>query len=603
MIRPATAQSTGNQALQNFLFQPEVAYGKTKTQVFHANVAGSLWTLPAGELGFAAGLERREESGTFNPDPMAVAGVTTNLSSGPTRGAYAVDEAYLELEVPILADMAFAQELTLSLASRYSDYDTFGNTTNNKIGMKWRPIEELLLRASANDGFRAPTIADLFGGGSQTFSFFTDPCDTNFGSSKPGTLARTNCVGGPAGFGAGANTYRQLGQGLQPVNAPNSQTPVAFTQGSNPLLIPEVSKSQTIGAVWSPSFAEGLNLALDWWKIRITETIVQDTPTAILNDCYVQGIASRCSPTLFTRDPVLGHVNFMSFGNRNAGYRKVEGFDFDVSYRFKTDVGDFSVVSNSTYTVSDFNLSTNDPRVPLSDCRLDQHVPHPLEPERRLADGRLRRELDGALLLVDEGRLHLRHLQLHRAEPGVQRDRLCTHRRIRPRYHHAGQCHQPSQAHRLGHLQRRAVPLAGPVGCHGCLRRQQRVREGRPGHVQPAERQRVVLRWLRHRPLLVHEVHPALLIGWLHRDTNPAPRGAGFFVPVAAGPAGCCLTTDGLRARWPLPMQVTHARKRGRAVRIRSRFHADPLHMIELNPVRQRIADLTGRLHSLRGYL
>lgn len=357
---------TNNAALQAYLFRPELALGETKTQVFHANLAGTVFTLPAGDLGFAVGLERREESGAFVPDPLAVAGVTTNLSSGPTRGEYSVNEAYAELQVPILADMPFAKELTLSLASRYSDYDTFGETTNNKIGLKWKPIESLLLRASANDGFRAPTISDLFGGGSQTFSFFTDPCDTNFGSSKPGTATRANCVGGPAGFGSIANTYRQLGQGFVPVNSPNSQTPVAFTQGSNPLLTPEISRSQTIGAVWSPSFVEGLNLALDWWKIRITDTLVTDTPTAILNDCYIQGIQSRCSPTLFTRDPTLGYVNFASFGQRNAGYRKVEGFDFDVSYRFKTGFGNFSVVSNSTYTAKDFFLSTNDPRVPLS---------------------------------------------------------------------------------------------------------------------------------------------------------------------------------------------------------------------------------------------
>ncbi|MEJ7747243.1 MAG: TonB-dependent receptor, partial [Luteimonas sp.] len=280
-----------------------------------------------------------------------------------TRGEYNVNEAYVELQVPILADIAFAKELTLTLASRYSDYDTFGETTNNRIGLKWRPIDSLMLRASANDGFRAPTIADLFGGGSQTFSFFTDPCDTRFGSSNSNPTTRANCA---RDLGALANTYRQLGQGLVPVGSPNSQTPVAFTQGSNPLLIPEVSKSQSIGAVWSPTFVEGLNFGLDWWKIRITDTIVQDAPTTILNDCFVQGIQSRCSPTLFTRDPVLGFVNFMSFGNRNAGFRKVEGFDFDMTYRIKTDFGNFTVASNSTYTAKDYFVSTNDPRVPIS---------------------------------------------------------------------------------------------------------------------------------------------------------------------------------------------------------------------------------------------
>ncbi|MEJ7747458.1 MAG: TonB-dependent receptor plug domain-containing protein, partial [Luteimonas sp.] len=137
---------TNNQELQSYLFRPELATGETKTQVFHANVTSTLFALPAGDLAFAAGIERREESGAFVPDPLATAGLTSNLSSGPTRGEYNVNEAYLELQVPLLADVAFAKELTLSLASRYSDYDTFGETTNNSISLKWRPIDSLLLR-------------------------------------------------------------------------------------------------------------------------------------------------------------------------------------------------------------------------------------------------------------------------------------------------------------------------------------------------------------------------------------------------------------------------------------------------------------------------
>lgn len=352
-----------NSALHSFLFQPEVAFGETTTKVYTANLSSTLFTLPAGDLAFAIGLERREESGKFNPDPLAVSGATTNLASGPTRGGYTINEAYAELEIPLLADKPFARELTLDLASRYSDFNTFGDTTNNKIGLKWKPFTSLLVRATANDGFRAPTIADLYGGQSQTFSSFTDPCDTNFGSSATNSTTRANCV---AAMGAAANTFRQLQQGFVPAGAPNTQTPVAFLSGSNPTLQPERSKSQTIGFVWSPEFLTGFNVAMDWWKIRIVDTIVGDTPTTILNDCYVQGIASRCSSTLFTRDATLGYVNFMQFGSRNAGFRKVEGFDLDVSYRWKTDFGNFSVTSNSTYTSRDYLVSTNDPRIPLS---------------------------------------------------------------------------------------------------------------------------------------------------------------------------------------------------------------------------------------------
>jgi iron complex outermembrane receptor protein len=355
---------TNNQALQNFLFQEEHATGETTTTVMSANLTGSIVTLPAGDLAFAVGYEHRKEDGAFTPDALAVTGNSTNLAAGPTSGGYSLDEYYAELQVPIFADVTFAKELSLNVASRYSDYDTFGDTTNDKIGLKWKPIDDVMVRATWAEGFRAPTIADLYGGGSQTFSFFTDPCDTNFGSSANNATTRANCV---AAMGALANTYRQLGQGFVPVNTTNSQTPVAFLSGSNPTLQPETSESKTAGVVWSPNFLEGLNLSLDWWNIRIENTIVADAPTTILNDCFILGIASRCSSQLFTRDPALGYINFMSFGGRNAGYRDVEGYDFDASYRFDTENwGVFTIASNTTYTQKDVLISTNDPRVPLS---------------------------------------------------------------------------------------------------------------------------------------------------------------------------------------------------------------------------------------------
>ncbi len=353
---------TNNQPLQNFLFQQENATGRTETQVIAASVAGTIFELPAGDFGFAFGLENRKEEGSFFPDALAQTGASTNLGAAPTSGGYSLDEAYVELEIPLLSDLPFARELSINLASRYSDFDSFGSTTNNKFGLTWKPIDSLLLRATAADGFRAPTIADLFGGGSQTFSFYADPCDVQFGQTgNPAVAAR--CA---RDLGALAPTYRQLVQGLQPKGAEFSQTPIAFTSGSNPELTPELSKSQTIGLVYSPSFVEGLNVALDWWKVRIDDTIVGDAPTTILNDCYVQGIASRCVASVdgrpgFSRDPGNG-IPLVIFANRNAGFRKAEGYDFDISYRWTTEnFGRFTAVSNSTYTAKDFFVSTDDP--------------------------------------------------------------------------------------------------------------------------------------------------------------------------------------------------------------------------------------------------
>jgi iron complex outermembrane receptor protein len=348
----------GNQALQNFLFQTLNSTGDTETMVASANLTGEIMSLPAGAMSFAFGLEHRSEDGSFTPDAMAVTGNSTTLSAGPTEGGYSLDEAYLELLVPVLSDMAFAKELSFNLATRYSDYDTFGSTNNSKAGFKWAPSDTLLFRGTWAQGFRAPTIAQLFGGGSQTFSFFTDPCDTQFGASRNNAAVRAAC----AGDITNADTFRQLQQGFVPSTTANAQTPIAFFSGSNPFLQPEESIGKNLGFVWSPGdFLEGFNLGIDWWKIRVEDTMVTDTPTQILNDCYVDGIASRCS--LFTRDPVTGIVNQMSFGQRNAGYIEVEGYDIDLSYRWETDFGSFNASLLSTYVAQNNFKSTNAPNI------------------------------------------------------------------------------------------------------------------------------------------------------------------------------------------------------------------------------------------------
>jgi len=349
---------TNNALLQEYLFQRETATGETSTTMFSANLTGGLFELPAGQLSFATGVEVRKEAGEFVPDGLAVTGESTNLSSRPTSGDYNVDEYYVEFLIPVLADMPFAQGLNFSVASRYSDYDTFGDTTNSKFGVEYRPIRDVLVRGTYAEGFRAPTISNLFAGGSQSFVFYTDPCDPVFGVARTDAATAANCRNGVSGAAgtAVANfaSFRQLRQGFTPVVGPNEQTPLAFFQGTgNSTLTPETSVSKTLGVVYSPEFVEGLNVSLDWWQIRLKDVIVGDTIGLILGDCYVSGNAARCNPALFTRDPVNGIVNSAQIGLRNAGKSNVEGFDLGVNYRLSTDAGDFGVNWQTTYTSLD----------------------------------------------------------------------------------------------------------------------------------------------------------------------------------------------------------------------------------------------------------
>jgi len=349
-LSPYGANDPGNlsdPAMQAYLFLPGHDTSETKTEVYSANVSGVLASMPAGDLGMAAGYEHRRETGRFEPDAMSQSGLSTDLSGGPTSGGYSLDEAYLEFSVPLLADVAFAKELSVDLAGRYSDYSTFGDTFNSKFGLKWRPIEGLLFRGTYATGFRAPTIDDLYGGSSETFDRFTDPCDSTFGSASRNASVAARC----AADGVPAN-FRQMASGGTFATGPDTQANFPFTDASNDKLQPETSKSRTLGVVYSPSWAEGLDMSLDWWKIRIDNVITPETATSILDQCYVQGINSACSA--FARGTLgissANQVTELTRSQINSGYQETAGYDFNVAYRLpETSIGQFKIDWKSTY--------------------------------------------------------------------------------------------------------------------------------------------------------------------------------------------------------------------------------------------------------------
>jgi len=345
--------SLADPELQAFLFPYYTDTGETRSTIYSANLAGSLFTLPAGELGFAVGVEHRKEQGRFVPDAMAQSGEYTGLVAGTTQGEYELDEIYLELNVPLLADMPGAKELTVNLASRFSDYSNFGDTINNKVGLVWRPMDELLIRGTWAGGFRAPTINDMYGGGSSTFSFYTDPCSTGVPGSVAGNAACT-AAGVPA-------NYVQLGQGGQVCTSWPCQTPDQFFSGSNPNLRPETSTGKTAGLVWSPRWVNGLDINLDWYHYEIKDLIVNDSIGRILGDCYVRGDASRCEQA-GVRRAADGHITTMFYGRTNRGLFQTEGWDLGLRYRLpELSIGQFSVDLQNSYT-SKYDTLTLDAR-------------------------------------------------------------------------------------------------------------------------------------------------------------------------------------------------------------------------------------------------
>ena len=307
-------------------------FGYTMKQ-YYANFTGEIAQLQGGTMAFAAGVESRTESGFDQPDALINSGNTTGNARTATSGSYKVDEAYLELSIPLLKDMAFAKQLEFSLSSRFSDYSNFGNTTNSSFGMKWRPIEDILLRGSWAQGFRAPSIAELYQGVSDSFPSMGDPCSTTFGGGYNALSAEQK--------------GRCHAQGVPVGGYDQGNTQIRISVGGNVNLQPESSTTQTLGMVWSPSFVPGFDVSLDWWKIDLENTITSFSGGFILDQCIREGIQAFCDS--YTRS-AGGSIDTLLSSGLNVGAALVEGWDLTLQYRLpESSWGQFSFVWDSTY--------------------------------------------------------------------------------------------------------------------------------------------------------------------------------------------------------------------------------------------------------------
>ena len=330
-------------ALKYIAANGQATYGSTVNSIT-ADVSGELLTLPAGALGVAGGLERREVRGYDIPDQFAQSNLTTDLAGNATYGRYTVKEMYLEANVPLLKDAPFAKLLSIDLATRYSDYSNFGTTTNSKASFMWKPVNDLLTRGTWAEGFRAPSLNDTFGGGSQSYDSYLDICDSKYGQTANPTIAG-NC----SRLGVPANFRQRNATGGEVTAA--AQTPVPFNTGAgNNNLKPETAKTKTLGLVYNPSFVPGLSGTLDWFKITIENRITAVGVAYTLSQCYLYNVSEFCNNV--TRD-TTGQIVGLSRGNTNLGTMETEGVDIGLSYRLpRTAYGQFVVNSQSTWVKS-----------------------------------------------------------------------------------------------------------------------------------------------------------------------------------------------------------------------------------------------------------
>jgi outer membrane receptor protein involved in Fe transport len=272
----------------------------------------STWAGPV-DVAVTGQLRRQTYAVTSNAMPTDKAdctGITYNCNAATflyadatiaprSKVSQTVKEAAAEMDMPLLKNAAFARDLHLNLAGRFTNYDTSGSAWTYKAGVDWDIGDEVKLRTSYSRDIRAPNLNDLFQTGT-----------TNAGS------------------------YTDLLTGLSPT--------VPVTVSGNPDLKPEVGKTFALGFVVKPKLVPGFSASLDYFNIKVLDAItnIQGTNPSIQAACYASGgtspyCALQTRPLGFANTSAANAVTSYTNTVINIGSMKTRGFDFEANYRMK----------------------------------------------------------------------------------------------------------------------------------------------------------------------------------------------------------------------------------------------------------------------------
>jgi outer membrane receptor protein involved in Fe transport len=317
---------------------------ETELTMFDAKFSrNDIFDLPGGKAGMVVGLETREESFADDRDPRLDGTIRFTASGGETypfisdvmnssptpdsSGDRRTNSVFTEFSLPVL------QNLDVQLAGRYEDFSDLGDATVGKIALGWRPLNNLLLRASWSQGFRVPNLVTV----------------------NESIVSRTNTT---------TDYVCQYAAEKSGVSAaPCREGTLRLAQGSD-VLEPEESENLSVGFVIEP--IDDLAFSVDYWEIEKKNTIGllgEENHTLVdllariangTNNCgaFTGNSAVVRSNTSFNIDQAnylragicpAGDVNFIDDRYTNLDTRTAAGVDVALDYTLRTDIGRFTV--------------------------------------------------------------------------------------------------------------------------------------------------------------------------------------------------------------------------------------------------------------------
>ena len=266
-----------------------------------------LMPMGGGQMALAIGFDIRREQADDRPvndeyrQGLHIGGEGTVPQ---TTAARTVAALFAELSLPI------AKGLEASLAARYDHYSDFGSSVNPRATLRWQPTKEVVLRAAAGTGFRAPSLWDVN----------SPPAFTNTANS----LVDPDC---PAGF----------------AGDPRCETQFNVRNSSTPGLKPEKSRQVSAGIVLEPM--KDFSASLDYWLITKSDQIDSIGGDAMLTD---SALYARYKSRI--RRTADGFISYIETPVENLGGLRTAGVDLNLKGAWKSPaMGRLGIELDGTY--------------------------------------------------------------------------------------------------------------------------------------------------------------------------------------------------------------------------------------------------------------
>jgi iron complex outermembrane receptor protein len=303
---------TNPQSVIDSIKSSDTRLGETTVTFAEAKLGGELFKLPGGTAAFAAGLVVGKDEISDVPGPNSRAGnVFGSIQQSTVEATRNNSAVYAELSLPVL------KSVEAQLAVRHDRYEGGTNSTTPKVALKYQPFKSFAVRGSYSEGFKMPSLRDLFGGQNQSADSVQD---------FPGCAAR--------GVSAAACPRLQYDR----------------FSGGNAQLKPEQAKSLTLGLLAEPT--DNISVGVDYFVINKTDEIgLVLTQFVIDNVPYVVDATTTLggNPAFSVTRNATGTITSVNTSLGNLGERKIQGLDLQVQGRFPTAIGRLTLEALGTY--------------------------------------------------------------------------------------------------------------------------------------------------------------------------------------------------------------------------------------------------------------